>query len=280
MKNNELLNFKNNEINSSLILSSPHSGNFYPEDFLSLSNVELPDLNQNEDSLVDDLIDGTLDNSNIILKAVWSRSVVDVNRAINDFHHNDFDPPILDLQPSPSKYARSGIGVIPIRSGISDKMYKSKLPGSVGMKWLRLAWKNYHNTLNNLLKKTYSEFGHYVLFDFHSMPSISETTKTHADIVLGDCHGKSINPNFIDFIETQLKKNDLNIKRNSPYSGGYITKHYGKPKEGKHTIQIEINRSIYLNEKTRAKNSNFNECKKLLSELINQFEKNKLNLLN
>jgi len=279
MKNNELLNFKNNEINSSLILSSPHSGNFYPEDFLSLSNVELPDLNQNEDSLVDDLIDGTLDNSNIILKAVWSRSVVDVNRAINDFHHNDFDPPILDLQPSPSKYARSGIGVIPIRSGISDKMYKSKLPGRVGMKWLSLAWKSYHNTLNDLLKKTYSEFGHYVLFDFHSMPSISETTKKHADIVLGDCHGKSINPNFIDFIETQLKKNDLNIKRNSPYSGGYITKHYGKPKEGKHTIQIEINRSMYLNEKTRAKNSNFNECKKLLSELINQFEKNKLNLL-
>ena len=61
MKNNELLNFKNNEINSSLILSSPHSGSFYPEDFLSLSNIQLPDLIQNEDSFVDHLIDGTLD---------------------------------------------------------------------------------------------------------------------------------------------------------------------------------------------------------------------------
>ena len=124
MKNNELLNFKNNKINSSLILSSPHSGSFYPEDFLSLSNIQLPDLVQNEDSLVDHLIDGTLDNNNIILKAVWSRSVVDVNRAINDFHHNDFDPPIIEIEPLPTKYARSGIGVIPIRSGINDKMYK------------------------------------------------------------------------------------------------------------------------------------------------------------
>ena len=58
-----------------------------------------------------------------------------------------------------------------------------------------------------------------------------------------------------------------------------ITEHYGKPKEGKHTIQIEINRSFYLNEKTRIRNSNFNECKKILLELINQFEKNKHNLL-
>jgi len=279
MKNNELLNFKNNEINSSLILSSPHSGSFYPEDFLPLSNIQFPDLIQNEDSLVDHLIDGTLDNNNIILKAVWSRSVVDVNRAINDFHHNDFDPPIIDIKPLPTKYARSGIGVIPIRSGINDKMYISKLPGEVGMKWLNLAWKNYHSTLNNLLNSTYSKFGHYVLFDFHSMPSFSENKKKHADIVLGDCHGKSIGSNFIDFIETQLKNSGLHIKRNSPYSGGYITENYGKPKEGKHTIQIEINRSIYLNEKSREKNSNFEECKKVLSELINQFEKNKLNLL-
>ena len=66
MKNNELLNFKNNEINSSLILSSPHSGSFYPDDFLLLSNIQLPDLIQNEDSLVDHLIDGTLDDNNII----------------------------------------------------------------------------------------------------------------------------------------------------------------------------------------------------------------------
>ena len=279
MKNNELLNFKNNKINSSLILSSPHSGSFYPEDFLSLSNIQLPDLIQNEDSLVDNLIDGTLYNNNIILKAIWSRSVIDVNRAINDFHHNDFDPPIIELKALPTKYARSGIGVIPIRSGINDKMYISKLPGGVGMKWLNLAWKNYHNTLNNLLNKTYSKFGHYVLFDFHSMPSFSETKQKHADIVLGDCHGKSIGSNFIDFIENQLKRSGLHIKRNSPYSGGYITENYGKPKEGKHTIQIEINRSIYMNEKSREKNSNFNECKKVLSELINQFEKNKLNLL-
>ena len=129
-------------------------------------------------------------------------------------------------------------------------MYISKLPGRIGMKWLNLAWKSYHDTLNNLLNKTYSKFGHYVLFDFHSMPSFSETKQKHADIVLGDCHGKSIGSNSIDFIETQLKKSGLYIKRNSPYSGGYITEHYGKPKEGKHTIQIEINLSKHIHPHT------------------------------
>ena len=80
-------------------------------------------------------------------------------------------------------------------------------------------------------------------------------------------------------IKKRFEKFGLRVEINNPYAGGYITRHYGDPLVGIETIQIEINRSIYLNEKSREKNANFEECKKVLSELINQFEKNKLNLL-
>ena len=186
MKNNSVINFENNLINSSLILSSPHSGNFYPDEFISLLNVELSELNQNEDSLVDELINGSLLFKNLILKAIWSRSVVDVNRAKTDFNFNDFEPPISDIIAKPSKYSRSGIGVIPTRSGINDKIYKSKLSGKKATRWINDAWKSYHETLSNILDKAHDQYGQYVLFDFHSMPSETDNIRNKVDIILGN----------------------------------------------------------------------------------------------
>ncbi len=279
INNNEVLNFENNLINSSLILSSPHSGSFYPEEFKSLLNIELSELYQNEDSLVDNLINGSLKSNNLILKAIWSRSVIDVNRAKNDFNYNDFDPPIDSIDSRPTKYSRSGIGVIPLRSGYNDKIYKKKLSGDQAKDWLNSAWNSFHSTLANLLEKTHSQFGYYVLFDFHSMPSENASIRNNVDIILGDCHGKSSEQKIVQFIENELLNSGLKVRRNSPYSGGFITENYGRPKENKHAIQIEINRSIYLNEKTREKNSNFENCKLILSKMINNFEKNKKNCL-
>ena len=279
MTNNKVINFENNLVNSSLILSSPHSGDFYPDEFLSLLNLELSELNQNQDSLVDELINGTLLYKNLILKAIWSRSVVDVNRAKTDFNFNDFDPPIKEIIAKPSKYSRSGLGVIPTRSGINDKIYKSKLSGIKATRWINDAWKTYHEMLSNILEKAYNEYGHYVLFDFHSMPSESDSIRNKVDIILGNCHGQSCDENIIAFLEKNLSESGLKTRRNSPYSGGFITENYGKPNENKHAIQIEINRSIYLDEKTRERNDNFENCKLIFCEMINKFEKNKNNLL-
>ena len=184
--NNEVLNFENNLINSSLILSSPHSGSFYPDEFKSLLNIELSELYQNEDSLVDNLINGSLKFNNLILKAIWSRSVIDVNRAKTDFNYNDFDPPLDSIDSKPTKYSRSGIGVIPFRSGYNDKIYKKKLSGNQAKDWLNSAWKSYHTTLANILEKTHSQFGNYILFDFHSMPSENDNIRNNVDIIMLD----------------------------------------------------------------------------------------------
>ena len=84
IENNQVINFEDKILKSSLILSSPHSGVYYPDVFFSLLKTDVLELKQIEDSLVDELISGNLDKKNLILKAVWSRSVVDVNRAKSD----------------------------------------------------------------------------------------------------------------------------------------------------------------------------------------------------
>ena len=100
IENNQVINFEDKFLKSSLILSSPHSGVYYPDNFFSFLKADISELKQIEDSLVDELIFGNLEKNNLILKAVWSRSVVDVNRAMNDFNYNDFEPPIKNISPN------------------------------------------------------------------------------------------------------------------------------------------------------------------------------------
>ena len=156
------INFK-----SSLILSSPHSGVYYPDNF-SLK-ADISELKQIEDSLVDELIFGNLEKKFNFKSSLVAFSV-DVNRAMNDFNYNDFEPPIKNISPNPTKYSRSGIGVIPIKCGIGESIYKLKLSGELAKKWLDKAWTSYHQTLREFLQKAHTNFGHYILFDFHSMP--------------------------------------------------------------------------------------------------------------
>ena len=278
-ENIEIFNYQDKELYSSLVLSSPHSGNYYPKDFLSLCQIDPLKLCQNEDSLVDKLFKFPLLNKNVFLKAIWSRSVVDVNRSINDFQKNDFNPQIKNIASNPSKYALSGIGGIPSRSGVNEKIYSSSISGLIASSWLEIAWSSYHDHLSLILNKALKKYNHYILLDFHSMPSSVQSKSLDADIVLGDCYGKTTTPKILNFIEKFFITNGLKVKKNFPYSGGYITENYGDPSLNRHSLQIEINRPLYLNEKTRTKNSNFYNCQKLVTDLVDTVEKNKDELL-
>ena len=108
-----------------------------------------------------------------------------VDHNLNDFNYNDFEPPIEHISSKPTKYSRSGIGVIPIKCGMGESIYNTKLSGELAKKWLDVAWTTYHQTLIELLQKAHTNFGHYILFDFHSMPSTSENLNNKIDIVLG-----------------------------------------------------------------------------------------------
>ena len=276
--NATIKNFRNGNPLSPIVLSSPHSGNFYPKEFENLSQIPNETIRQSEDSLVDQLLLTNHESENVLLSAIWSRGVVDVNRSINDFNENNFQPPIKKFKSIPTNYSRSGLGVIPSRSVNNEPIYKSTIPGDISTKWLETAWKSYHDNLNQILKRVYEIFGYYILLDFHSMPS-NNNSGINTDIVLGDCYGSSISPKIIMYVKKHFSNNGFKVKLNNPYSGGYITENYGLPKKGLHTLQIEINRSLYINEQTREKNHNFNHLQNIIKIFLENLEREKDQLL-
>jgi len=84
------------------------------------------------------------------------------------------------------------------------------------------------------------------------MPSTVRSSQFRArpDFVLGDRHGASCSGLLTDIVESCLVRRGYDVSRNRPYAGGFITEHYGRPRDGVHAIQIEINRALYLDERT------------------------------
>ena len=128
--------YNKNEKISSIILSSPHSGTFLPREYLSMTNLTTKEVRQSEDSLVDNLLSFEKKFNNILISANWSRGVVDLNRSINDFNKKDFSTPISDIKAFPTKYAKSGLGVIPTRGCYNKRIYKKPIPGDIANSWL------------------------------------------------------------------------------------------------------------------------------------------------
>ena len=106
-------------------------------------------------------------------------------------------------------------------------------------------------------------FGIAILVDCHSMPSIPAASppggekKMRTDFVVGDRYGTSSDPLFVEALETAMRARGYVVQRNKPYAGGYITEHYGAPKGGLHAIQIEINRSLYMEERDLVRTPRF-----------------------
>jgi N-formylglutamate amidohydrolase len=125
----------------------------------------------------------------------------------------------------------------------------------------RIEWlyKPYHRTLRQLIRRTAQAFGHAVLIDCHSMPSssVSRDDGAKADIVLGDRYGTSCAVVLIDLVEAALRGRGYTVVRNKPYAGGFITEHYGEPALGRHALQVEINRAIYMDERGMQKKPRF-----------------------
>jgi N-formylglutamate amidohydrolase len=109
------------------------------------------------------------------------------------------------------------------------------------------------------VRRTAQHFGHTILIDCHSMPSssVSREDGAKADIVLGDRYGTSCATLLIDLVEAALRGRGYTVVRNKPYAGGFITEHYGEPALGRHALQIEINRALYMDERSMHKKSGF-----------------------
>ncbi len=224
-----------------LVLASPHSGREYPASFLAASPLSLAQLRRAEDAFVDYLLDGI--SGVPVLKARWSRLYLDLNRAASELDPGMFDAP-LGVPAFSTDRVGYGLGVLPRVAGHGLDIYRGKIAASEAAKRLAALHLPWHSRLTSLLAAARRQHGFAVLLDCHSMPRPPGITPPQ--VVLGDRHGRSANPALVSLIERHFQAAGLRVARNNPYAGGHTTEHHGQPDAGVHTIQIELDRSLYM----------------------------------
>ncbi len=248
-----------------LIFASPHSGRRYPPDLLANTRVGLLSLRRSEDAYVDELFAGAASHGACVLSATVARAYLDLNR-----DPAELDPEMFEQRPpnalAGSARVQAGLGAIPRISGDGQVIYRQKLTLADAVRRMETIHTPYHAMLSNLLADAKQTFGCAVLIDCHSMPS-SARGAHQPDIVLGDRFGASCHPSVTALAEATLRRLGYRVARNAPFAGGHTTQTYGRPALRAHALQIEINRALYLDERTLERTNGFARVRADMSRL-------------
>jgi N-formylglutamate amidohydrolase len=234
---------------SPIILASPHSGRHYPPAFLAESRLDPVALRRSEDGFVEELFAGAPALGAPLLAATFPRVYCDANREAWELDPTMFDGPLPDFVNSASPRVGAGLGTIARVVASGEAVYRRRLSFEEAADRIRALWEPYHAALSGLISETTRRFGCCLLIDCHSMPSLPGEAGRSADMILGDAHGTAAAPRATRRLEESLTALGYRLRRNDPYAGGYVTRHYGRPREGVHVIQLEIARSLYMDER-------------------------------
>jgi N-formylglutamate amidohydrolase len=253
-----------------LVFNSPHSGAIYPPAFLAASRLDPLTLRKSEDCFVDELFGSATTFGAPLLRAHFPRAFLDVNREPYELDPRMFEGRLPSFINARSMRVAGGLGTIARIVGDQQEIYARKLPVADALERIEGLYKPYHRALRQLLQDQHRRFGLAVLIDCHSMPSTGAHREEgqRADIVLGDRFGTSAAPFFVDLVEEALRGRGYRVGRNRPYAGGFITEHYGNPANSIHAVQIEINRGLYMDERTLTKTSPFAALKADLDTMM------------
>ncbi len=255
-----------------LIFASPHSGRRYPAELLRMSRLDRHALRQSEDGYVDLLFAAAPQFGAPLLRALFPRAWVDVNRARDELDQRMFADPLPSNADTRSNRVRAGLGVIPRIVADGQDIYDRKLKYFEARRRLSDCYDTYHSELTALINEARARFGCAVLIDCHSMPSAGalpfRDTERPLDIVLGDRFGASCSGAITACAEETLSGLGYQVSRNAPYAGGHVASAFGRPLEGVHVLQIEINRALYLDERRIARTEGFDRLRDNLKVLM------------
>lgn len=243
-----------------VLFNSPHSGSIYPQEFLARSRLDIGTLRRSEDSFVDELVAGAVEQGFPLMRAHFPRCYVDVNREPYELDPRMFDGRLPSFANTRSMRVAGGLGTVARVVGDAQEIYDRRIPINEALQRIDTLYKPYHRALRRLFTRLHRDFGAAVLVDCHSMPSMSHREEwPRPDFVLGDRYGTSCVAIVAQTVEESLRSMGYTVSRNKPYAGGFITEHYGNPAAGLHTIQLEINRSIYMDERHFERMDGFGE---------------------
>ena len=264
--------YNTDDIKFPMILSIPHSGTVFPDEFLKAVVPDVKTLRKNEDIFVYDLLEPAIKEGGVTaIKLNVSRMFIDVNRAkleVDPGMFYDYPRDELSLNQNRSRY---GLGIVHKLTADSLPIYAGPISYKEVEKRIKNVYDVYHKRLQELIEKVTAKFGYCLVVDCHSMPSkicsiISESPRI--DYCLGNLFEQSC-PNKISFyVENELVKREYYVSKNRPYSGAFITFNYCEPRKKSYTLQLEINRVIYADEKMLEKTSDFQRVRYDLSKVI------------
>jgi N-formylglutamate amidohydrolase len=251
------------------VFNSPHSGRHYPERFLSMARLDRNAIRRSEDCHVDVLFGSAVSLGAPLLSANFPRAYLDVNREPWELDPRMFAEPVPSYANIRSARVAGGLGTVPKLVGEGLDIYPGRLPLAEAVGRIEALYKPYHEELKRLMARTLERFGHAVLVDCHSMPASIRLGESglRPDFIVGDRFGASAATALTEHAIACLTGMGYAVAHNKPYAGGYITEHYGRPAKGLHAVQIEVNRGLYMNERTFQKSSGF----EALAEDMRQF---------
>ncbi len=255
-----------------LLYDSPHSGRVYPEDFLPAAEMRL--LLGGEDRFVDDLVIDAPSHGATLIKALFARTYIDPNRTAADL-----DPHLLPEdwaeETAPSVNSERGVGLIFRLIGDAVPIYDRLLSADEIRHRIDAYWRPYHAALEDEMARLTERFGEVLHINWHSMQPVGNALapdpgQKRPDFVLGDLDGTSCDPALTRFVADHLSALGYSVGLNDPYKGALIVERYGKPEEGRHTLQIEINRALYMDHGTLDRTGGFAELKDDLSTFTDE----------
>src|SRR3981081_4436739 len=252
-----------------VVFNSPHSGSIYPPAFLSAARLDLAQLRRSEDSFVDELFTGVVRRGFPLMRAHFPRCYVDVNREPYELDPRMFDGRLPSFANTRSMRVAGGLGTVARVVGDAQEIYDQRIPVDDALRRIEGLYKPYHRALRRLVTHIHRDFGTAVLVDCHSMPSTAgpKDERPRADIVIGDRYGTSCVGAVADTIEAVLRERGYTVSRNKPYAGGFITEHYGNPTAGLHSVQLEVNRGLYMDERRFERSKAFSTVARNLEDM-------------
>lgn len=255
---------------TSVVFASPHSGSDYPWSFVRRTVLDERTLRSSEDAFVDQLFDTAPQHGAPLLTAIAPRAWIDVNRS-----SEELDPALIEgvRRTAHNPRVASGLGVVPRVVANGRAIYRGKITRKEAKARIEEFWKPWHMALATLMSDSAALFGEAILIDCHSMPheaieTISHPRGTRPEIVLGDRFGAAAGADVVDKIEAALRSAGLRVARNAPFAGAFVTQNYGRPARNRHVVQVEIDRSLYMNEQLVRPNNNFDAFKALIDRVV------------
>jgi N-formylglutamate amidohydrolase len=254
-----------------LVFDSPHSGSEYPDDFGYSCPLDI--LRTAEDAHIDDLYGAAPEHGATLLAALFPRSYLDVNRGVGDIDQDLLDAPWPGPL-TPGEKTRLGMGLVRRLAKANLPVYSRKLSVAEIARRIVRYHEPYHTMLQGICDRLHQKFSLVYLVNCHSMPARGSAMSrdgpgaVRADFVLGDRDGTTCRPELTDFVARLLTGRGYGVKINDPYKGVEIVRRHGLPAEGRHALQIEVNRALYMEEKTLTPNGHYATLKADLTRLI------------